>query len=438
MKPACTVINNRQAISNRHDRYIIDSDNTSTMKRHTHQTPSISTATNSRPSSSLKQEAIVIVENENVTDKLPCFQPNEKVYAIDSCGETYSATIKKVDYERCTDTQTKQRWKYLVHFNGWNARHDKWMTDGEILPNNEESRRMAEKSRLKAEALEQKCKEKKALLEKEKKRKNEHIQRCFDENGTKKKDKNAIWEVQSKASASLSNYNCCLLPTSLQIVMMDEQLEINRLGRRTVQTGHDSITPDSSPVRKLHDLPNAELSVERVLKQFAKSSIKKKLIKSPDKRMSNVMQYELFATDMIKLFDSMLPKCLLYSFERGQYLGLYRIQKAKDSNIPSMSKVYTCEFLLRMLAHLPCMLSGINSVPNLKTEDCKIEHEVLISWKAKYRSTCDNLLMLISELITFLQSNKDRIFKRRYRIPIENEYTVSERNFADKQTKKCI
>ena len=73
-------------------------------------------------------------ENKSEPEEvLPLYERNEKVYAADECGDIYVATIKQIKIE---SGNLNPSWKYLVHFKGWNSRHDRWLFASDILPDN--------------------------------------------------------------------------------------------------------------------------------------------------------------------------------------------------------------------------------------------------------------------------------------------------------------
>jgi len=102
---------------------------------------------------------------------ISAFQPNDRCFAgSGGTGYVYLATIKQIAQLSYCDESEGVRWKYLVHFNGWNSRYDQWMTEEKVFPDNEHYRAMAEKSQEELLEIEQNRKEKKSQAEKEKKR----------------------------------------------------------------------------------------------------------------------------------------------------------------------------------------------------------------------------------------------------------------------------
>lgn len=365
---------------------------------------------------------------------LPLYERNEKVYAADECGDIYVATIKQIKIE---SGNLNPSWKYLVHFKGWNSRHDRWLLASDILPDNKESQHLAEQSKLKAKEIERKRKEKKSTIENEKKRK---LERRQLELGAKTGTEDIPVQGGKKqkrgrpAETKRMMHECCTLPFSLQQVMVDEQSELTSLDLGKSISIAAGTT--STSARRVHDLP-ASITVERILKQFAKSCLKNQKGKEGTSTLAEPsrsgeksdieMKYKSFMKGMMKMFDHMLPKYLLYNYERGQYLKLCTGKKGQDAEAPGGEKdlklsvsismpsaVYSGEFLLRMLARLPYLLSAIHetasSCKSREGNDCSI----FLRWNVEYQNESSDTAILIRELILFLQKNREKIFKGKY------------------------
>jgi hypothetical protein len=355
-------------------------------------------------------------ETSETKDGVPLFDINEKIYAADECGDIYLATIKKL---KIISDNEKPCWKYLVHFDGWNSRHDKWASATDILPDNEESRYLAEQSKLKVKEVERKRKERKTLIDNERKRKLDRRKRVSAKvasGGT-----SAEGMVKKRARPTESKrlmHECASLPFSLKQVMANEQTEL--------MNAPIDVTSEFS--RRLHDLPSS-ITVELILKQFSKSSIKNRAESTINIDMANIeLDYISFTDGMIKLFDHMLPKYLLYNFERDQYLQLCTDRRGQNASVAGKevnveeseprnpSAIYNGEFLLRMIARLPYLLSAMNE----SASACKLQghgkddSNILSNWNTKYEDSSNSLSALITELIVFLQKKKDKIFKGKY------------------------
>jgi len=351
--------------------------------------------------------------NNDIDSNAPKFKQGDKVFVIDQ-GEVYLATIKK---PRCPlSCEGLIQWEYKVHFHGWNSRHDRWVKEHLVMPEDDDrSKQMAEESKSKALEADNERKQKKAQAEKEKK----------ERKSTKQKR-------QLKSQNVLSGFSLedFALPFTLKRFLADDQRIITQLGKYTSQ-GYDTINAaDTTPARMVHDLP-ASISIERLLKHFAKSVIKEK--KESKKVIEDdgvESKYASFATDMTNIFNAVLPKYLLYSAERAQYLKLCSDGEMQSG---SAAKVYSGEFLLRLLVRLPDIISSFKTVGTSgETNDMSAFQE----WMILYESEGDSLGVIISELIIFLQKNSEKIFKGKYREPNTDEYTEEERAFSLKMAKK--
>lgn len=213
-------------------------------------------------------------------------------------------------------------WKYLVHYQGWNARWDRW-TDGSDLRPDEPAVR-AESKRRHDEAAErererkarQKEKREQSMASSSVRKRKKSVDSSGGEVGmsddaasdgnvavpkskstkrrkvaaSAKKSKQASSTGGSKAkSAGLPSKEyvqsaleaCCSLPFTLRTILVDDKAKITRLGRY-VASGYDDVrsVPNWTPPRMVHALPSA-LPVKIVLKQFWKE--RKKSIKDKAK-----------------------------------------------------------------------------------------------------------------------------------------------------------
>mmetsp|Transcript_19310 Transcript_19310/g.27164 ORF Transcript_19310/g.27164 Transcript_19310/m.27164 type:complete len:463 (+) Transcript_19310:103-1491(+) len=352
----------------------------------------------------------------------PKYKPNQKVYASEN-GNTYEAVIRKStlrskkqmhDHEENKNPGFHCFWEHYVHFHGWSNNHDRWVTEGDLSSmDNEKSRFAAELSKQRALESERERRQKKIRIEKERR----------DKAAAKKRK----LEDPTDASVSTVEYlkQCCQLPFTLKTVLIDDRERITRLGR-LVANGYDDpstiINHNSktawSPPRAMHILP-AKVTVAKILDIFVRT--RNKTTSEPDAAQnaseetdvnrndgmtSSPHTYTEFAEDMKLLFNSMLPKMLLYTQERNQYLSLARATRSEITNQPpsniknkqrkrkelskdskttkngtnhelknvvnklqkqrmplydNMSQIYCGEFLLRMLFRLPTLFSILDS-----------------------------------------------------------------------------
>ena len=392
-------------------------------------------------------------ESADENELRPLFEPNERCFAMgDETGDVYLGKIKQV--AQLASGKKGPRWKYLIHYNGWNSRFDQWIMEEDVFPDNEHYRAISEKTQTQLREMEQCRKDNKSRAEKEMKRTFE-MRRSNDSRSQTEETPKKMRGRPPKEQWSMQE--SCELPMTLKIVLVDEQSYINRLGKTSSFTGYDRVSDDPIPARKLHDLPSS-ITVHRILKQFARSVVKsKKAVEAKDNDTveSTSVDYAAlqqnckdFASYLSNLFDAMLPKFILYGFERAQYLSL-NSNKDKGSEAEgaafesdiSMSSVYSGEFLLRMIVRLPYILSVVECMPKLNKSPGSHtnggnEHGIFSKWNAKYKIEGKEFAKLVSELVVFLQKNRDKIFKGKYRECQVDEFTSNESRFADKLGKK--
>ena len=210
-------------------------------------------------------------------------------------------------------------WKYLVHYQGWNARWDRW-TDGSDL-RRDDPRVRAEAQRRHDEAAEREREHKARQREKREQQRSASSSSAaaarkrkkavdgsggdngdFGGGGTsddaasdgntaasksgkrRRMTSPAASKSRSKAAGPPSREcvqstleMCCALPFTLRTILVDDKANITRLGRY-VASGYDDVrcVPNWKPPRMVHVLPSA-LPVKILLQQFWKE--KKKSIK---------------------------------------------------------------------------------------------------------------------------------------------------------------
>ena len=57
----------------------------------------------------------------------------------------YEAQIRKVLAPNSTSIDSQ--WQYFIHYQGWNVKWDKWVTQGSLLPDNDETREIAKRAK---------------------------------------------------------------------------------------------------------------------------------------------------------------------------------------------------------------------------------------------------------------------------------------------------
>lgn len=396
---------------------------------------------------------------ESADELVSPFQPNERCFAVgdDGTGYIYLGTVKQVAQLAIGNDSKGPRWKYLVHYNGWNSRFDQWMMEEQVFPDNEHYRAVSEKSQIELREMKQSRKDNKLrVVEKGIKRKSERRQSNVARSQREESPKRIKGRPAKEQRSMTESF---VLPMTLKIIMVNDQSYINRLGKTLAFTGYDRVSNDAIPARKVHELPSS-IPVSRILKQFAKSIVqeKKKALEAKnndDTEESTIVNYSAmqqnykdFASHLSNLFDAMLPKFLLYRFEQEQYSILCRNKDIKqdaegaalDSKI-SMSNIYSGEFLLRMIVRLPYILSAMEATPKMRIPSSSqrngdTEYDIFAKWKAKYNTEGKEFAKFVSELVVFLQKYSDKIFKEKYRECKVDEFTSHESRFAAALRKK--
>ena len=267
----------------------------------------------------------------------PPFQIDQRVYAADKADKDafYEAIIRKVR------TFSQDEWEFLVHYQGWNARWDRWVSGDWLLPDTPENR-------LKYQQTQQN--EEKALSV---------------ETKVTKKRKSSI-DQSSSTRQRLSNTTCtrsvklylysdyCELPFTLKTVLVDEYEKITRCGWDS-KDRHDAPMKYSKPARMVHCLP-APVPVRKVLSSFRKKKLKtlaKQAAASENTDPSTPSDEDIqaFCEQLGRLFQNALPKLLLYPEERPQFEVL-----KKTVSDPQWMDFYGSEYLLRLYVRLPALL----------------------------------------------------------------------------------
>lgn len=362
--------------------------------------------------------------SDGTTIEVDHFKVNDSVY-VNENGQTYHGTVKEVAFKVNKKDPTKSEWKYHIHFTGWSARHDRWLTKDSIKPESEEMRILAEESKTRIEEAVMKRKQKKVVSS----RKNKNTKQVrgteskaitqegyTSPNSSKKRrrqqepestvlsDQRNLWspeEDDTHLDVSIDDY--CSLPFTLMTILIDDEMELTRSGFYS-ECGFDPVTSSNPPARKVHILP-AKVTVDDILTQFTN-------ISSKDLQDEKARQlYKMFANDMSTFFDSILSKFLLYPSEREQYLHLM-----KNYSIPP-SKIYSGVYLLRMILKFPSILKSIVDLSNMEND--------MKSYLNK------NGGEMIAELIKFMQKHSNSCLKTKYRFPTPAEYTSEEQSFIE-------
>lgn len=383
----------------------------------------------------------------------PKYPIHHRCYAPDPRGHIYLATVKKIRANprvlappvpfNGLQNDGSSPFQYLVHFIGWNSRHDTWVNESDILPDNEDSRLAAEQVRLQLQQKQTKRgksqKDASNVSEQGKMKKSKKSPKgkrhdVNDTNGTDSHkhggdETNGCFET--KGTFMMPEMGC--LPTALQNILVQEHLYFHSHSFGTKQDDiHDNTDAAASSmlVRREHELP-ATIHVQRILNTFATYMVKRQIKNGGEEHSTHIQEkYEAFAHDVCHLFDALLPNFLLYDFERDQYQRLLQTIRNQqggtpkcpwshksDGEIRSMSSLYSGEYLLRMIVRLPLILEALDQQATSTSQNHQTHPpslSILSEWKVAYDGQIQNVNNLISELVHFLKKYKRQIFTGKY------------------------
>lgn len=281
------------------------------------------------------------------------FQVGETVLAGDK-GNYYEAKVLKLE-------SLGNIFKYFIHYQGWDRKHDSWLDENNIEPFDNASKLLTSKTSNKV-------------------RKNAALK--ADEptsDGDNSKNQSAAFDKSAassksttEASSNRDSSSQCPQPQSM------DTLQANKKRKKELATT-DLIEDDDEKKYKLtFNIPcdlKRHLVDEWVIITQEKN---KRLLKLPCKNTSTVRSIidafleekkvkldkaqfkwtkELMLS-LLRYFDVSLPRILLYRQERGQY---DIISKSSEPFLPSA--VYGGEHLLRLFVRLPRLLSLVYLQP---------------------------------------------------------------------------
>jgi hypothetical protein len=350
----------------------------------------------------------------------------------------------------------EKEWCYLIHFLGWNSRHDKWIPETDVFRNTEENRQRLESNTPKVvRAVKVPPKEKKKI-----------------KSGRPKKAEDGNDGGDSRVGKLVES---CELPFALQRILIDDRDKIIQ----TVYPPASGITSrDPAEVYKkgitmLHTLPSS-MNIQSILARFLEAKKKEDLeefVRERDKMAScdggaaegsqkqlqgsqkqlqgsqkqlqgsedeagkankpnangsnterddtskcppnkiiskDVLKLrkkkrKQFALSLLEVADASLPKILLYANERRQYEELASGKESgvnnestsneAETSATTPSKIYGGEHLLRLFVKLPHLLTALNN---------PVDDEVI------------ELAAFISEFLVFMQKNRAECFLGQY------------------------
>ena len=385
-------------------------------------------------------------------------------------------------------------WKYLVHYQGWNARWDRWTDGSDLRPDDPQVR--AEATRRHDEAAEREREHKARQKEKREQQRSASSSSAAAARKRKKSvdggaemsddaasDGNATASKSGKrrrmASPATSKSRseaagppskecvqttletCCALPFTLRTILVDDKAKITRMGQY-VASGYDDVrcVPNWKPPRMVHVLPSA-LPVKTVLQKFWKE--KKKSTKEKAKaaaRMANNKEEEeeaisdysdLEAGDIagikerqaaletkwknvlqgiIDLFDDALAPFLLYNQERAHYLAAKMDPNVLRGGVEDGDGDGVAAQSASDVYGAELLLRLFVRLPQIAASSSCQSVETPLF---SDRASLTSFADCMSDLIVYLQKNKVVCFKGRYREPKEIEWTREEANFV----KRC-
>jgi hypothetical protein len=133
-----------------------------------------------------------------------------------------------------------------------------------------------------------------------------------------------------------------------------------------------------------------------------------------------------FALSMLGLVDVVLPKCLLYTEERRQYVKVMSApgDDIKDSDaVPHdgapkatkrPSEIYGGEHLLRLFIRMPYLLTNYKTAKQEIDTNPDTDPSSENNPKPTVEEEFVELADFLSEFIVYLQKNRDECFKERY------------------------
>jgi mortality factor 4-like protein 1 len=275
----------------------------------------------------------------------PPFQVDDRVLCHQENGDTYEGVVRNAKYDPLGSTAVgQQRWSFFIHFNGWNARHDKWVTADRILkqqhhqgeyPHNISSSSSTNRKR--------------TLSDDDSNNNNNNNNNIENDNCQNPPPPPAQQRSRKKRVARGGNavllqqqdqQQLTILPFTLKTVLVEE------LECITVR-------------RWLHRLP-AAVPIRKLLNHFRN---KKKQHDGTNNNDAGRPNADEFCQNIVEIFQHALPKCLLYEQEQPQFAALLAAATNNDHSHhqptapPAPTQwwvdVYGCEYLLRLAVQVP-------------------------------------------------------------------------------------
>jgi mortality factor 4-like protein 1 len=264
----------------------------------------------------------------------PPFQVDDRVLCHQENGDTYEGVVRNAKYDPLGGDNAAaagQRWSFFIHFNGWNARHDKWVAADRILKQQHQHQGDHPHN----------------IISSNRKR---TLSDDGDDDSNIENDNRQNPPPppaqRSRKRAARGGVNAVLLTQDQQ------QLTILPFTLKTVLVEElECIT-----IRQwLHRLP-AAVPIRKLLNHFRNK--KKQHDGNTDAGGPNADE---FCQNIVEIFQHALPKCLLYEQEQPQFAAL--LAAANNENHPHHQPtpptqcwwvdVYGCEYLLRLAVQVP-------------------------------------------------------------------------------------
>lgn len=322
------------------------------------------------------------IENENskkqadiegvLTDEIPepKYKDSDKIYARDGSKLLYKAHVRRSMYgpvkqlldENGNEQEERDAWHYFVHFHKWGSRWDSWIVEDDIFPNN---KLISDLAILLAKAVRgvkgsKKIGEKIEKTEKEfwEERKpqddEEDIKRLHEEHVKQEKEKETTRLKKLKEKSM-----CTPLPQSLA-----EKISLTVPLKKIMVDEWEAITQ----LNLSGDIP-AKVTVQSVLDKYLDHKLD--LISDT----SEQEEWKIAMHELSLYFNKALP-FILYP------------QEIAFSNAIKLypCKIYSCEYLLRLLVKLPALIK----------EECK------------------PFCLKMSDLVRYLNKNQFAFFQQVY------------------------
>jgi hypothetical protein len=373
-----------------------------------------------------------------------------------------------------TDNGGTKRWCHLIHYQGWNSRHDRWMLESEIFHDTPENRMRVEVESGKVVRPPQKQKEGK-------------------EKDIKKRGRSAVTkgdvDVEKLYELNLRMIErACVIPFTLQTILVDDMEKITKkVYPPTFAHNYDRSEWGNMGISMLHVIPN-ECNIMNVMSEFinyrkrvdseefaseqAQQRVKGEVSQdtqqeaTPDNNANAEVhdkptdeteggkqsstssatssrtilklkkkKRKQFAKSIISLFDASLPLLLLYKEEREQYAkiveeGVDSAQRTRgiddnDNTDPihtefenkrnSPSEAYGAEHLLRFIIKLPFLLSQYDQkkTDSIQTSGINDGEHPASTYILASENLSKHFANYLTELVIFLQKNLHR-FRGKY------------------------